>query len=121
MNLFFEHQPSPKLPAAFTRLARRANRPAVLRLVSVCHQIVQAVLTALPWRATQKAAEAASGDSHCRRTSRKTAGLLALRANRLKAAINLSNPEVEAFLVVERKIIPSARVLRRPLTGPASS
>ena len=45
---------------AFTRLARRAIRPAVLRLVSVGIQIVEAVSTALLCEPLEKAAEAAS-------------------------------------------------------------
>ena len=44
--------------AAFTRLARRDNRPAVLRLVGVASMICQAASAAFVWRGS-KAVETA--------------------------------------------------------------
>ena len=72
--------------AAFTRLARRVIRPAVLRLV-LRRMILFRPLQRSCKLGNLKAVKTASQRFATALTSRKTAGLITLRASRVNAAV----------------------------------
>ncbi len=91
--------------AAFRRQARRANRPVVLRLVHYGGCSVRPLQRPFSIAAerTRKAVETAYRSIVPRLTSRKTAGLLALRASLVNEALTLLSTQYSQSSVLRTR------------------